>query len=119
MEWIEVFTPPFRLSENKIKLVDSKNRFCADVLAVDPTDCEILIDKLNDESTLTYGKFFVKDDRKLKILHRHAFEDNSTPVILIRGWGRLTGNGGEQLGGEIAYKLQVNFANWIIGKLNK
>jgi len=39
-------------------------------------------------------------------------------VLLIRGWGRLTGGGGLNLPHEVAAKLQDDFGNWIVNVLN-
>lgn len=40
-------------------------------------------------------------------------------IILIRGWGHLTGTGGLHLPEKEATKIQDNFGNWIAETLNK
>lgn len=44
--------------------------------------------------------------------------NNNKPFILIRGWGNLTGIGGYNFSQEKATKIQDEFRDWIIYKLN-
>lgn len=44
-------------------------------------------------------------------------EHKSTNIILIRGWGNLTGTRGHNLDGNIAAKIQDTFAEWIVSQL--
>ena len=48
-------------------------------------------------------------------------EDESIlkPIILIRGWGNLTGVGGHNLSAEEAANIQDTFAEFIVTQLNK
>jgi hypothetical protein len=39
--------------------------------------------------------------------------------ITIRGWGNLTGTGGYNFDEEKAFKIQDDFRDWVIEKLNK
>lgn len=41
------------------------------------------------------------------------------PVILIRGWGNLTGNGSHNLAYEDACNIQDTFAEFVVDQLNK
>jgi hypothetical protein len=45
-------------------------------------------------------------------------EDELTPLILIRGWGNLTGCGAYNLDGEYAGKIQDTLEEYIIEKLS-
>ena len=44
---------------------------------------------------------------------------NEEPVLLIRGWGYLTGPGGLHLPQEEAIRIQDEFGDYIIEQLNK
>lgn len=70
------------------------------------------LDAINDrcffdkEVYLNEGSIFLKDD-------------NSEPIITIRGWGNLTGIGGHNLPAEEAANIQDTFASYIVTQLNK
>lgn len=64
---------------------------------------------LNGESTkkvkadVTYEEGYIKID--------------GHPILLLRGWGYLTGCGALNLPEEKAAKIQDDFANWVVNKL--
>lgn len=45
-------------------------------------------------------------------------EGKEIKVFLIRGWGMLTGVGGYNLDADVAAKIQDDFANYCVKKLN-
>lgn len=65
---------------------------------------------------------------KMKWSHKNGYiicsnedheEQDGLKVILIRGWGNLTGVGGMNLSGEEAVNIQDTFADFIVEQLNK
>lgn len=44
---------------------------------------------------------------------------NENKVIMIRGWGNLTGTGGHNLSSDEAANVQDTFADYIVSKLNE
>tara|TARA_R110002020_G_C16053862_1_gene754808 strand:+ start:235 stop:600 length:366 start_codon:yes stop_codon:yes gene_type:complete len=44
---------------------------------------------------------------------------NDNKVIMIRGWGNLTGTGGYNLSSDEAANVQDTFADYIVSKLNE
>lgn len=48
-----------------------------------------------------------------------SITNNDEPFIEIRGWGNLTGCGGYNFTAERAAKIQDDFAEYLIEKLNK
>ena len=43
---------------------------------------------------------------------------NNVPILLIRGWGMLTGVGGYNLDPNVAAQIQDDFAEFILKQLN-
>lgn len=114
MKFKDVFTPPFKLeypmifdAEERISLTAT----CKEEYAIK------FIDKLNGtlDKKLKKGNVIVEGG---EVYFNHP--DNAGPVkiFLIRGWGRLTGTGGLRLSPEEAAKLQDDFGEYIVNKLN-
>lgn len=64
----------------------------------------------------------INGNSKKKISNNVAFEDgyiliDREPVLLVRGWGYLTGSGGLNLPSEKAAKIQDDFADWVVNRL--
>lgn len=57
-------------------------------------------------------------DKEWSIKNNIFIYYGETKIFLIRGWGMLTGVGGYQLPTEKAVKIQDEFANFIVKKLN-
>ena len=45
--------------------------------------------------------------------------NNKNRVLIIRGWGNLTGQGGHNLNHEEAANIQDTFADYVVNKLNE
>jgi hypothetical protein len=63
-------------------------------------------------------------DKDNKFIHKDGMiyldkDGELKEVILIRGWGNLTGGGSYNLDGEYAGKIQDTLAEYIVQKLNK
>ena len=112
----EVFTPPFNF--DGVFIYDAKNRISINALLSDEKTKKI-VSKLNGTSKKKLkGKFLISDVDSTRILFRDGKGTGNVPVLLIRGWGRLTGTGGLFLPEETAVKLQDDFAQWIVETLN-
>lgn len=97
------FSKDNKMSFNFLEGCDGKNA------KLKPKD---IIDILNSkkESTET-GFFYDKESQMIKNITGGRF-------LLIRGWGMLTGIGGYNLPAEKAAKIQDEFAEWIVSRLN-
>lgn len=94
--------------------------------------CPIYVFSANDVTTfnvITEDADVISDilgiingNSKKKMSDNVAFEDgyiliDREPVLLVRGWGHLTGCGALNLPVEKAAKIQDDFANWVVNKL--
>lgn len=106
----DTFKAPFSLDEYLVYVwtADKKPAFCS--CTQDESLLNRVISKLNGEST---EKFDNVTTEALRILI------NGKPVLLTRGWGRLTGIGGYNLNYEDAIKIQDDFIHWTIETLMK
>lgn len=61
--------------------------------------------------------------KNLDLVFKHEkgqiLDKSGLPVILIRGWGNLTGTGAHNLPTEEAANIQDTFAEFIVERLNK
>lgn len=76
-----------------------------------------LLDKINGVDKRKFKSTYIKVGPRIFIVT----EDKRTlPLMLVRGWGMLTGNGkcGFGLGQEEAEKIQDQFVDYILEKLN-
>lgn len=104
--------------------------FCADsrAMAYDVTNWKLepnvyqeLIDiingvrKVNDSEFWGKPAFYISEGCKI-----YNAEEPSHPLIIVRGWGRLTGHGvkGEKLPEGVAKQIQDDFTHYIVKKLN-
>lgn len=60
--------------------------------------------------------WFNDDDEKEYVWIK--IEENWFKIILLRGWGHLTGVGGLHLPPDVAAKIQDEFGEWIAKTLN-
>ena len=83
---------------------------------ISPEKQQELIDVLNGTKQFQFKyKFY----RKGIEIHSENPIFKGKPVLLIRGWGYLTGSGGLRLSSEEAVKIQDEFGDYIIEQLNK
>ena len=59
---------------------------------------------------------------KKKVTNKVTYEQgyiklDGQPMLLLRGWGHLTGCGALNLPPDQAAKIQDDFANWVVNKL--
>jgi len=74
------------------------------------------LDVINGKQKSEFTQTFVYEDSYI-----YYKDDNGDlcPVISIRGWGHLISPGGLNLSTEDAIKIQDDFGNYIVEKLNK
>lgn len=78
----------------------------------DSIDRDFMLGVINGKHAITeQGIEFHHDKGYIKA-------NNGNEVILIRGWGGLTGSGGMNLPHEEAANIQDTFAEYIVSKLN-
>jgi hypothetical protein len=77
-----------------------------------------IIDAINGETKLKNNKMkFFHNDGTIYCCSDE--NKDSSEVILIRGWGNLTGAGAHNLSPEEAANIQDTFAEFIVEQLNK
>jgi len=91
---------------------DSKDSFVFQFEFHDKDKQQVLLDAINGDKLLEGEAVFRHDSGIIS-------SDNEAKLILIRGWGRLTGTGGFNLEPEQAAHVQDTFAEFIVNQLNK
>lgn len=109
MRALEIYKPPFTSdgvyiwsSNNVMALMNGSDYACS------------LMDKLAD---ILNGKTDPVSSRKYEYRAPEILLDGEV-LFVVRGWGYLTGTGGLNLPVEEANKIQDEFAEWVIEKLN-
>ena len=69
-----------------------------------------LVKKMNGEASKISKDFFTWEYPKI---YRRGI-----PILIVRGWGMLTGTGGFRLSAEEAKKVQENLLQYVTDKLN-
>lgn len=110
MNFLDVFQRPFRAEDAYIYSANG-------VISLMAIYCDRYPEQLtsrtaqvlNGESKPKPGADIATDNGEIYI--------NGTPVMVIRGWGHLTGRGGLALPEEEAAAIQDDFAQWVVGVL--
>lgn len=120
--WQEYFKLPFEnfyskvLDDNCCMVFDFMNNYFhfENKLVLSDSDQKRLVDCINGNIKLTSEKniFTFNSEQGLILL-------NNMPIILLRGWGYLTGVGGCKLHPDKAVEIQNLLGNYIIFKLNE
>ena len=81
------------------------------------------LDKINGLESIVPKEgvtYFYKDGKIIAHVDNKDDGDiNNVPILLIRGWGMLTGIGGYNLKSNKAAEIQDAFANYCVEMLNK
>jgi hypothetical protein len=93
-------------------IYDQKRNFVFQFMIDDEKTEQKILDVIN-----------VKENFKnLDLVFKHEqgqiIDKSGLPIILIRGWGNLTGTGAMNLSVEEASNIQDTFANFIVERLN-
>ena len=110
--WKDIYVQPFHNDEHcEVYVKDFKNQVTFNKCENNPELYDRILSKLNGFT-----------DEKINVTKRgnYIYLDGRR-ILLIRGWGRLTGIGmsGFQLGSRAAASIQDDFGDWVIETLNK
>lgn len=106
----KAFHPPFRVDKMINWVYDDNNNFCFQfVVDLDEKQCEQFEKVINKEITPNNFNTYTHKGGMVKL--------NGNDIILIRGWGYLTGTGGLNLSGEEAAAIQDDLADYIVETL--
>lgn len=113
-DWKDIYKLPLHRAKYGSWVYDTESNFVFEFEEFkSDTDRNIVIDILNG-TEITKPKhtyFYNQEDQYI------YQKETMKPVILIRGWGNLTGTGAHNLDADIAAKIQDTFAEWIVSNL--
>lgn len=118
--WQEFFKLPFENCYSKV--FDNQFHMVFDFLS-DFYDVENMLE-LDDKSKkhivdCLNGNYELKNQYEFSYNPTEGLISlNNQPIIMLRGWGFLTGIGGCKLDADQAFEIQKSLGNWIINKLN-
>lgn len=112
----ECFKLPIRQDSFGSHIWDSNDNICAQFLDVeDNKERDYILDIIN-------GKQVNNDDISYELIDDKTWGftimSGDRKIILMRGWGFLTGTGGLKLSSERAVEIQEDLANYFVDKLN-
>lgn len=95
------------------RISDSKGQFVFQFTMNDEKAQSKILDAINGVKPL--------ENKELSFIHSEGYiiDNKERKIILIRGWGNLTGVGGHKLSIEDAAEVQDTFAEFIVNQLNK
>ena len=112
-KWNDIYELPLRQDEYGSWVYDNKSNFVFQFEKVSESNRKDILDILNGvREPESIDHTFTYEDRYIVM-------DGEREIILIRGWGNLTGTGAHNLPTEEAANIQDTFAAWIIEKLTK
>lgn len=113
MDFKEIYKLPFRIIIDGMCAMSSNN--VKTFTAFDPAsqvELKRIIDILNGDSTIKYDRNSIRAEKD-------AIYVNKESIILVRGWGYLTGSGGLGMNPNDAAKLQDEFIEWIVDTISE
>ena len=118
MMWQEYYKLPLKVDEDCpiITWTADKQRAFDWCAGVQPHSQQELLDVINGTEQHSFKYKFYRNGRYIYSEHP-VFK--GSPVLLIRGWGRLIGVGGCHLNHETAAQIQDAFCDYIVEQLNK
>ena len=93
-------------------IYDQKGNFVFQFLIDNEEMEKKLLDVINGKKNLTNLDLVFKHEQG------QVVDKSGLPIILIRGWGNLTGTGAMNLSVEEASNIQDTFADFIVERLN-
>jgi hypothetical protein len=106
-----IFKPPFYIDEYRMYIFNANYYICFNILTEDEFLCYDILDVMNNKKINKKYDNIRIDDEYLYI--------NDLPVLLVRGWGYLTGIGGLHLSIEDAIKAQKELLEYVKNKLEE
>jgi hypothetical protein len=111
-DWKDIYKLPLRLDDSIGWVWDSNDNFVFQFTIEHTKLCKKIIGLLNGEAYTQKGSTpFVYEDG-------YIIDGEKNNLILIRGWGNLTGTGSHNLSVKEAILVQDTFGNYIKDKLN-
>jgi len=111
-KWNDIYKLPLHQDEYGYWVYDENNNFVFQFERIKDYNRNTVIDILNGLKEPTKPHSFTYEDGYIVM-------DGEREIILIRGWGNLTGTGAHNLPAEEAANVQDTFAQWIIERLTK
>lgn len=112
----DVYELPLRQCEFSSWVYDTKNNFVFQFENGKEEERQLMIKVINGTETLKNKD--IKFDHQEGYILMHG-KTVVSKVILIRGWGNLTGCGAMNLPAKEAANIQDTFAEFIVNQLNK
>ena len=112
MDFKEVYKLPFKVVIDGMCAKSSNG--VKTFTAFDPAsqgELKRIIDVLNGDSNYRYDKKSIKVEKDIIYIGKN--------IILVRGWGNLTGSGGLGMNSNDAAKLQDDFIKWIVDTISE
>jgi hypothetical protein len=107
------FKPPFRVCKFSDWIYDANDNFCCQFMADLPTEkIQAFRDIVNGVTKPQNENTYVFNENK------GVITINGKNLILIRGWGFLTGVGGLNLPDDEAFAIQNKLGRYLTEKLN-
>lgn len=114
--FMKAFLPPFHCNSYSSWVYDSKRNFCFQFIThtdVNREDREKIVSSINSGKSGGGNRYsFIKNEGIIWV-------NSITKLLLIRGWGHLTGTGGLNLSEKIASEIQDDLGNYLVEQLNK
>lgn len=107
--WQDIYKLPLIKSEYGSWVYDSNNNFVFQFQIRNEEARDKILEIINGDREPT-------KDNKVEYQEGHILS-NGKELILIRGWGNLTGVGGHNLPAQDAANIQDTFADYIVDKL--
>lgn len=110
--YLDIYELPFHMNPGIDWVYDKKNQFAFQFQIDDDEKNKKMLDVINSTGN------FENKDLKFSYSRGCIFANGDIEVILIRGWGNLTGSGGHNLSSDEASNVQDTLANFILDRLN-
>lgn len=110
--WKKYFKTPF-INGHDIYVYDADYHPVANYLVnFSHEECEVIVGIINGDVSYQKEYKITLNENKTKVLA------DETPILLMRGWGYLTGTGGCNLKVEEAIDVQNSLAEYIVEQFN-
>lgn len=113
VDFTDLYEFPFRNSEPASWVYDANDNFIFQFEINNKETKEKCLSIINGDLIPTKENVFIHDGGVIYL----QIEEDRIPIILIRGWGNLTGIGAYNLKEEYASKIQDTLAEYIVNKL--